>query len=1016
MVTVVDSYGYGNSNSYGNSSGNFGASSFGQGGTPTQEQDLAISLKKALTVDELAPKQKHVRAVILYTWDCKGSGNFWQALKTYPMMGDDIIQYKSLILFHKDALNQVNWLDGLVKTNMDYGTGTSYSGMIKSYVQFLKQKLDYHRLRPFFSGTFDYEEFVSLKGVQDPNEGYETISELIALLDKLDKFVRVIFGNIKSYGANECRVAALVPLVEESHGIYKCEQVKTHHNSLVKFYGECTQIRYLTSLISIPTLGSCPDFLDQGPPKQAPRNTSSAPAKPKVDLEEEAWIKEQERLFALQDEEEERKKRERQAQYEQEQSRQEELRRMQEAQDRERQLMLQRQQEQMQMQGAAQQLEYLRQQSLRDRELLMQYDQQLSAEIQRLNAAAQNSAGSTAKIGQLTEEINQWKQKYEALAKLYAQLRKEHLDLLQKFKTMKDGAGKITEDARKKLEAVEAELKTKNAELTEVMVERNRLKGETDLVRLQYEQELQRLRHEVEQSKLALADMSNTRGSEVQSLVARFTAEQEKLEQLLAERQSEIGRLTLALGDAISQSDRQKRMHEEETLVLQAGLDQALGILKQHQDEAESGLGARDERIGVLEEKHRLLLSQMMGTSGSCLPADNVFDTCITTVQDSIYVLEGSEDSKASVSPQFVLVLIEKATQKCSDFGSSFVKLVNGGDPKDAVTASAGLAQSVAQLLRNGTTVGEMERLMPVDSDDDIVEIFKKAGLATLNFFASVKSQSLNQIPAAARSEHVLNLSRQSQYQIGEATEIVEKLVSSTSKLEGDLSTAVEREMAHAAKAIEEAAAKLQGLLARGGDLHVHGAILHAAVALTTAISHLIKCATDSQNEIVAQNKGAQTTTAFYKKNNKWTEGLISAAHSVASSTVFLVGTADGLVQSTHSWEQLVVAAQDVGVATTQLVAAARVKAAAYSKTQDKLEQAAVAVREATKLVVKAAKDASKLSAESQARQEIGSMSKHEAKVKEMEQQVKILELEKALSTARFTLGEMRKQNYHEEV
>ena len=311
-----------------------------------------------------------------------------------------------------------------------------------------------------------------------------------------------------------------------------------------------------------------------------------------------------------------------------------------------------------------------------------------------------------------------------------------------------------------------------------------------------------------------------------------------------------------------------------------------------------------------------------------------------------------------------------------------------------------------------------MERLIPVDSDDDIIDILSKTGHSALTFFSSVKADKLVHVQPSGRAEHIVNLARQTQFQIGSTTEILERLVSvsSKSKLEGDLSTAVETEMARAAKAIEEASARLQALILKGGEMNVHSAILQAAVALTTAITHLIKCATDSQNEIVSQNKGGQTTTAFYKKNNKWTEGLISAAHSVASSTVHLVSTADGLVQSTQSWEQVVVAAQDVGVSTTQLVAAARVKAQAYSKTQDRLEKAAVAVREATKLVVKAAKDASKLSAENQARQEVGSMSKHEAKVKEMEQQVKILELEKSLSTARYTLGEMRKQNYHEEV
>jgi hypothetical protein len=53
--------------------------------------------------------------------------------------------------------------------------------------------------------------------------------------------------------------------------------------------------------------------------------------------------------------------------------------------------------------------------------------------------------------------------------------------------------------------------------------------------------------------------------------------------------------------------------------------------------------------------------------------------------------------------------------------------------------------------------------------------------------------------------------------------------------------------------------------------------------------------------------------------------------------------------------EELVVSAQEVGVCTTQLVASSRVKAE-RGKTQDRLETAAAAVREGTKLLVKAAK------------------------------------------------------------
>ena len=62
-------------------------------------------------------------------------------------------------------------------------------------------------------------------------------------------------------------------------------------------------------------------------------------------------------------------------------------------------------------------------------------------------------------IKSLQDELAQWKQKYEALAKLYAQLRKEHLDLLNKFKEIKEGSGKQADEVRKDLEKAREELK-----------------------------------------------------------------------------------------------------------------------------------------------------------------------------------------------------------------------------------------------------------------------------------------------------------------------------------------------------------------------------------------------------------------------------------------------------------------------------------------------------------------------------------------------------------------------------
>ena len=332
------------------------------------------------------------------------------------------------------------------------------------------------------------------------------------------------------------------------------------------------------------------------------------------------------------------------------------------------------------------------------------------------------------------------------------------------------------------------------------------------------------------------------------------------------------------------------------------------------------------------------------------------------------------------------------------------------------MTSSSVLAQSVTQLLQHGK---EASSLTTDDEDsEDIPKFLKDGGLAAIDFFQQVKSTVLMSIGQDARPSYVVNLAKRTQMQVSKVSPLIEKLVQSKlqGKQEADLGDVVEKEMSNSAKAIEEATNKLRLLMSQQqGELNVHGAILQAAMALTTAIANLIKCATASQQEIVAQGKGSASLGSFYKKNNKWTDGLISAAQSVATSTTYLVEVADGLIQGTHSWEQLVVAAQDVSVATTQLVAASRVKASQFSKTQSRLESAAIAVREATKLLVKAAKDAAKMSAEQEARTQVAAMSKHEAKVKEMEQQVKILELEKALQTARYQLGEMRKQGYHQE-
>lgn len=68
------------------------------------------------------------------------------------------------------------WIENLGRSvgssNMTMGgTQKGYGPIIRTYALFLLAKLDYHRLHPDFNATFDYQEYTSLRRVEDPNEG-----------------------------------------------------------------------------------------------------------------------------------------------------------------------------------------------------------------------------------------------------------------------------------------------------------------------------------------------------------------------------------------------------------------------------------------------------------------------------------------------------------------------------------------------------------------------------------------------------------------------------------------------------------------------------------------------------------------------------------------------------------------------------------------------------------------------------------------------------------------------------
>ncbi|ORZ02876.1 ANTH-domain-containing protein [Syncephalastrum racemosum] len=1028
------------------------------------EAELAQSIKKATNADETAPKQKHVRKCIVYTWDHRTSAIIWNILKVQPLLSDEVQTFKALIMVHKiikdghpnvikDALQQTSWLETVAHSVTADGF-RGYGSLIHNYVKFLLHKLRFHRNHPEFNGTFDYEEYISLKNIDDPNEGFETISDLMDLQDDIDQFQKRIFASLDTRLHNECRIAALVPLVEESYGIYKFvtsmlramhgttdasdalaplrQRYNTQHYNLRKFYYECSGLKYLTSLINVPQLSQDPPSLIEGktpplPKRPAPAASSPRPA-PSPEPVVDSWSQQQEQERRRYELEQQRlaqqqaaeKERMRQLQLQQQREFEEQQRQMAQR-EQERQQQLMRQQLQNQQTGRIGELEMqllnMKNQLERAQMMLQQYDQRTQALQHELEHTAttnqQRDASKDELIRSLQHEIQIWKQKYEALSKVYSQLRKEHIEMLGKYKQLQVRANSAQE-ATEKLERMQADMRAKNVELADLIRERDRARNELARIQGNQSEELERLRHELEGARSDMQELGKNKGAEVSALLAKFNKEKAGLEASLTEKQALIDEFLRQMEDQEGDADRVRREKDEEIAVLQAGMDECLQQLSELQHVSDTYLQGQ---LDMLEESQSKKLDQIL---------DCILTTCVQKVNEGVHELESpGQHGNENATPELTLSMIERASILSVEFMSSFSRFLDGtgtGDHTVAITRALEFADTITDVLVHAKG---LTRMLTDEEGAEITSLARRSAEAAIQFFSSVMSSYLKMLPVSQRPEIVINGDVRVQDALTALSQKTEELVLKQADIHGleedKVGDLVEQEMSNAARTIEAATAKIQDLMRQPAnpefsatDLQVHQLILNSVLALTNAIGSLIKCATASQQEIVAEGRGSSSKAAFYKKHNRWTEGLISAAKAVAVATNLLVEAADGVISKTHSFEQLIVASNEVSAATAQLVAASRVKSSFMSRTQERLELAAKSVKDCAAELVKQVKQ---LVAEKEQDDtmhiDFNKLSVHDFKRREMEQQVKILKLDAELVNARRALAEMRRSGYH---
>ena len=171
-----------------------------------------------------------------------------------------------------------------------------------------------------------------------------------------------------------------------------------------------------------------------------------------------------------------------------------------------------------------------------DQLMLREYDRRVKDLEEQMNQVMQNinlqNASRDDQIRSLQEQVNTWRSKYEALAKLYSQLRQEHLDLLQTTKSLKLKAASAQE-AIERRERLERELKTKNLELADMIRERDRALHDRDRATGSNKEDLEKVKRELRMAVDRADTAEREKGTEISAMLNKYNREMVDLEDSL---------------------------------------------------------------------------------------------------------------------------------------------------------------------------------------------------------------------------------------------------------------------------------------------------------------------------------------------------------------------------------------------------------------------------------------------------------------------------------------------------
>ncbi|CAK9800304.1 Huntingtin-interacting protein 1 [Anthophora plagiata] len=944
--------------------------------TDKQLHQLSISIGKAVNPTETPVKEKHVRSAIIGTHQEKGGIIFWMYMLRQPLQENQIVAWKFCHVLHKilheghdkvisDSQQYRGRLENLGKLWQHLREG--YGPLIQLYIRLLITKLDFHKRNPRIPGNLQVtpEELESI-GENDINVYFQMSVEMFDYMDDILNLQRAVTASLKNTPSNsmtvsgQCRLAPLIPCVLDASQLYDyCVKI------LFKLHGA----------LPADTLAGHRDrfnkqfqelkkFYNTVKQRQYFKHLITIPALPEnppnflIQSELRTYVTP---IVVLPPEE---------------------------SLDSETVVdSLIDTSDTSSLPGD--QLDFTRNGSISpdaiaERESLIDHLQQENnrqrQELHRVLTDHQQIVGELQiRVTQLESDLLVKCNEIEQERQVNQDFVKQKADMMLKVHES-EGKYKILEEKFQKLKDAYSKFREEHINLIRKKVEVDKQLGMLKMSQEQSERrtvEAERRLEELIQGQ-AITEQEAQKAVEAQH-------DLDDVKQQLNDAKAENLAL-IAKNDFITSEKTALEGDLHDLLAQKEELD-----LKIEKLEVEADRCRNEMNTYAVTMLHELLLN-------CTSEAENI-------MQYSLNAVDNPAMSDLTCTPQYLERLEEPTLKALDTLDSSYTGYVcDTTNGKVLIKSAIHVAYLLGLYIIHAKSTSNTS--IDIALGDKLTDECKQLGLRSLTMFNCIREKS----PVTVG-------------QINEVKQQFKKvceLAATLSNTQGNVEvvgTLVEAELLSMDKAIEEAANRIQDMLAKsraadsGLKLEVNGKILDSCTELMKCIRQLVKKSRLLQAEIVDQGKGTASATEFYKRNHQWSEGLISAAKAVAMGANLLLEAADKVVSGNGKFEQLVVASQGIAATTAQLVVASRVKANRNSSNLAALSEASRDVTQATGSVVATAKNCSQLVEENDDLDVTG-LTLHQAKRLEMEAQVRVLELEQALETERLRLAALRRYHY----